>query len=80
MSLDLKIVSPAKVEFNGKVERVVVPGTSGQFEILPKHAPIISSLETGTVTYTDNAGEHEVKVASGFVEVQKNVVTICVEF
>ena len=42
MSLDLKIVSPAKVEFNGKVERVVVPGTSGQFEILPNHAPIIS--------------------------------------
>ena len=80
MSLDLKIVSPAKVEFNGKVERVVVPGTSGQFEILPNHAPIISSLETGTVTYTDNAGEYEVKVASGFVEVQKNVVTICVEF
>lgn len=45
MSLDLKIVSPAKVEFRGQVERVVVPGTNGQFEILPNHAPIISSLE-----------------------------------
>lgn len=79
MGLDLKIVSPAKVEFCGKVERVVVPGTSGQFEILVGHAPIISSLEPGTVAYTDSEGEHDVRIESGFVEVQKNKVTICVE-
>ena len=80
MSLDLKIVSPAKVEFRGQVERVVVPGTNGQFEILPNDAPIISSLEPGAVSFFDNGGLHEVQIASGFVEVQKNIVTICVEF
>lgn len=79
MSLDLKIVSPAKVEYEGGIERVVVPGTSGQFEILPNHAPIISSLEAGTITYADAGGEHEMKVAGGFVEVQKNKVIVCVE-
>ena len=80
MSLDLKIVSPAKVEYTGNVERVVVPGMSGMFEILTDHAPIISALEPGTVAYTDAEGEHDMKVASGFVEVQKNKVTVCVEF
>ena len=80
MSLDLKIVSPAKVEYKGSVERVVVPGMSGMFEILTDHAPIISALEPGVVAYTDAEGEHDMKVASGFVEVQKNKVTVCVEF
>lgn len=45
MSLNLKIVSPEKVVYEGAVERVVVPGTSGEFEILVNHAPIISTLE-----------------------------------
>ena len=43
--LNLKIVSPEKIEFEGDVERVIVPGTVGSFEILLNHAPIISSLE-----------------------------------
>ena len=40
--LNLKIVSPEKIEFEGDVERVVVPGTMGSFEIIQNHAPIIS--------------------------------------
>ena len=49
--LDLKIVSPERIEFEGQVESVLVPGTMGQFEILTNHAPIISSLGVGEVTY-----------------------------
>ena len=79
MSLDLKIVSPAKVEFNGKVERVVVPGTSGQFEILPNHAPIISSLEVGKVEDTTKEGKEVMNIKGGFVECKKNEVSLCVE-
>ena len=79
MSLELKIVSPAKIEYEGQVERVVVPGTSGEFEILVNHAPIISTLEKGRIIFHDSEGTHEVNVSMGFVEVQKNVVNICVE-
>ena len=43
--LRLKIVSPERVEFDGEVESVLVPGTLGSFEILQDHAPIISSLD-----------------------------------
>lgn len=78
--LKLKIVSPERVEFEGEVERVLVPGTVGQFEILTNHAPIISSLEKGEVEFTKSDGEKiQFNILGGFVEVQKNVVSLCVE-
>jgi F-type H+-transporting ATPase subunit epsilon len=78
--LKLKIVSPERVEFEGEVERVLVPGTVGQFEILTNHAPIISSLEKGVVRYALASGERRtLDIIGGFVEVQKNVVSLCVE-
>ena len=54
--LRLKIVSPEKIVFNGEVQSVTVPGTAGEFEILVDHAPIISSLEKGKVTYVTTEG------------------------
>ncbi|MCR4772924.1 MAG: ATP synthase F1 subunit epsilon [Prevotella sp.] len=78
--LKLRIVSPEKVIFDGNVESLVVPGTSGRFEILNNHAPIISSLEKGNVEYNKEGGERQVlQVLGGFVEVKKNDVCICVE-
>ena len=79
MSLNLRIVSPEKVEFEGPADRVVVPGTRGEFEILVNHAPIISTLESGRIAFFDSEGEHEVKTLGGFVEVLKNNVNVCVE-
>ncbi|MBQ9676633.1 MAG: F0F1 ATP synthase subunit epsilon [Prevotella sp.] len=73
--LQLKIVSPEKIEFTGEVERVLVPGLQGQFEILNNHAPIISILQKGVVEY-DN---EQLPILGGFVEVQKNVVSLCIE-
>jgi len=78
--LKLKIVSPERIEFEGEVESVKVPGTLGQFEILTNHAPIISSLEKGKVVYGLPNGEKiPLEIRGGFVEVQKNMVSICVE-
>lgn len=77
--LKLKIVSPQKIEFQGEVDGVKVPGSLGQFEILTNHAPIISSLTDGTVVYTCADGQHQLAIAGGFVAVQKNEVSLCVE-
>lgn len=77
--LRLKIVSPEKVTFDGEVESVVVPGTAGSFEILDHHAPIISSLEKGEVTYTTSEGRSSLNVLGGFVLVKQNEVSLCVE-
>lgn len=77
--LKLKIISPEKIVYNGEAESVLVPGALGSFEILNDHAPIISSLEHGKLEYTTSAGKQELMVDGGFVEVQKNVVSVCVE-
>ena len=42
MSLKLRIVSPEKIVFVGDVDSVTVPGTTGEFQVLPNHAPLIS--------------------------------------
>lgn len=80
MALSLKIVSPEKIEYSGQIKSVTVPGCSGEFQILENHAPLISLLEKGTVVYEDTAGQHQLQIESGFVEVQKNEVSLCVEF
>jgi F-type H+-transporting ATPase subunit epsilon len=73
--LKLKIVSPERIEFTGEVESVKVPGTQGNFEILQNHAPIISTLGKGIVEYDGK----ELPILGGFVEVQKNQISLCVE-
>ena len=73
--LKLKIVSPEKIEFTGEVESVKVPGTQGNFEILTGHAPLISTLQKGIVEYDGQ----QLPVLGGFVEVQQNEVSLCVE-
>ena len=77
--LQLRIVSPEKVEYDGAAERILVPGTMGQFEILNDHAPIISTLQKGTVEYVNKEGKTSLEIQGGFVEVQKNQVSLCVE-
>lgn len=81
MSMTLKIVSPERLVYNGAAVRVVVPGTNGEFEILTGHAPIISSLQNGKVAYQTAEGQEMVSltVTGGFVAVQKNNVSLCVE-
>ncbi|MBO4820755.1 MAG: ATP synthase F1 subunit epsilon [Prevotella sp.] len=77
--LRLRIVSPESIAFDGEVESVKVPGILGNFEILNNHAPIISALQKGTVEYDDAEGRHQLSINGGFVEVQKNKVSLCVE-
>ena len=77
--LRLRIVSPEKIIFTGEVDSVLVPGELGEFEILNNHAPIISTLSEGRVVYKIGKESKLCHVLGGFVEVQKNEVSICVE-
>ncbi|MGM9817640.1 MAG: ATP synthase F1 subunit epsilon [Paludibacteraceae bacterium] len=76
----LEILSPEGLVFTGEVLSVSVPGSYSAFTILKNHAPIISSLSKGVVSYVlDGEGEKEILIDGGFVEVDNNVVTICIE-
>ena len=79
MSLKLRIVSPERIVFVGDVDSVTVPGTTGEFQVLPNHTPLISSLEAGNVMYDCADGRKELTISGGFAEVQNNNVSLCVE-
>ncbi|MBK6351938.1 MAG: hypothetical protein IPF46_00710 [Saprospiraceae bacterium] len=56
-----------------------MPGLGGQFEVLDRHAPLISALSKGTIQLTDEKGEkHKFSIKNGFAEVLKNEVSILV--
>ena len=76
--LHLSIVSPEKSIFDGDVKIVTVPGTVGSFSILPGHAPIVSSLQAGTLSYTTMEGEERtIDIQGGFVELSDGTVSAC---
>lgn len=77
--LHLSIVSPEKSIFDGDVKIVTLPGTVGSFSILPGHAPIVSSLQAGTLSYTMMEGEeHTIVIQGGFVELSGGTVSVCI--
>jgi F-type H+-transporting ATPase subunit epsilon len=77
--MNLEIVSPEKIIYNGKAELVTLPGLSGAFTILERHAPLISALGKGIVLYLVNGENFEIKINEGFVEAKKNIVSVSIE-
>lgn len=78
-NISLLILTPERTLFEKKVEKVTLPGSKGNFMVLRNHAPIISSLEAGDVTFESSDGKETVRIAGGFVEVYDNKVTVCAE-
>ena len=72
------ILSPEKQLYEAEVDRVVLPGEMGQFEVLENHAPIISTLVKGVVSCF-SAENYSLEVQSGFIECVNNTINICVE-
>ena len=77
--LQLRIVCPEKVIFQGEAESIKVPGIMGSFEVLENHAPIISSLIAGTIEYKTGQGRNSMDIQGGFIEVKQNEVDLCIE-
>lgn len=77
--MKLSIITPDKAVFNGEVTSVTVPGSSGSFEVLNDHAPIVSSLEEGKVIIRTGKSEDIIRITGGVVEVIHNQVTVLAE-
>lgn len=77
--LHLIISSPEKEIFSGEIKVVTLPGAAGSFNILPNHAPIVSTLKSGTVLYVlPDDSEHTVDVQGGFIEMSNGVLSVCI--
>lgn len=79
--MTLEILTPEKKIFSGDVYGVLLPGISGKFEVLDKHAPIVSALGSGVLKIlNDNKNNSQsYSIKSGFVEVINNKTTVLVE-
>ncbi|HON52177.1 MAG TPA: F0F1 ATP synthase subunit epsilon [Bacteroidales bacterium] len=78
--MEIEIITPSTQLYNGKASQVNVPGSNGSFEILENHAPIISTLQKGTIILIDQTGtKHSFDIPGGVVEQSKNKVLILVD-
>ena len=78
--LALVIVSPERLERETQVDMVVVPGSDGDFGVLPNHAPLMSALRPGVVCiFEDGKVIERLFVGDGFVEVNREGCTILAE-
>jgi F-type H+-transporting ATPase subunit epsilon len=76
----LEILTPERKIFSGDVYGVQLPGISGSFEVLDRHAPMVSALKAGSLkVLTDKTAAVSYKVQGGFVEVLNNKTTVLVE-
>jgi F-type H+-transporting ATPase subunit epsilon len=75
----LEIVMAFKIVFQGEVSEASFLGANGSFQVLNNHAPIVSALAKGTVSYTTPEGKQSMIVDGGVVEVKDNVIVLLAE-
>ncbi len=78
-TIELEIVTPDRLLFQGEVEEVTVPSVNGYLGILPGHAPMISELRVGVIAYRQGANRTHLFCGWGFVEVLPRQVAILAE-
>ncbi len=74
--LKLEIVTPEKKVLDETVDSVTVPTASGEAGILPNHAPLISALKPGILSYSIKGSSENLAIGGGFVEVSSNKVAV----
>ena len=75
-----ELVTPERLLLSQEADMVVVPGGAGDFGVLPRHAPLISTVRSGTIRLHDGGGEPaEIFVAGGFAEVTPERCTVLAE-
>jgi len=79
--MNLEILTPERKLFSGDVYGVQLPGISGLFEVLNRHAPLVSALKAGRLKVLKDKANDQLfyDIQGGFVEVLNNKVTVLVE-
>ena len=78
-TFELEIVTPEKLVVKDVAEEAQIPGKTGYLGILPGHAPLITELAVGEITYKASSGIKHISVAWGFAEILPTKVTILAE-
>jgi F-type H+-transporting ATPase subunit epsilon len=77
---DLEIVTPERIMFKARATSVSAPGVEGNFQVLFRHAPLLTTLDVGKIKLLTAEGKELLFATSGgFVEVRHNLVVVLVE-
>jgi len=80
IAVQFELVSPEQLLLSEDVEMVVVPGSEGDFGVLPGHSPLISTVRPGVIhIFTDGGVSSRIFVAGGFAEVTASRCTVLAE-
>ncbi|WP_069637964.1 ATP synthase F1 subunit epsilon [Campylobacter pinnipediorum] len=75
--LHLEIVTPQGQVFSGDVSSVVLPGSDGEFGVLPSHASLVSLLQAGIIDIQDLDNKHDIVAINwGYAKIDEEKVTI----
>ena len=78
--LKLEIVTPKGTIYDGEAKQVTLPGSEGEFGVLPEHATLVSLLTTGVIAIEmPDASKIDVAINSGYVKVNESKVTCIVD-
>jgi len=78
--MTVEILTPEKKLFSGEVYGVQLPGLDGLFEVLEKHAPMVSALGKGKLKILiDKTSTENYLIQGGFVEILNNKATVLIE-
>lgn len=79
--MQIEILTPEKKIYAGDVYGIQLPGVSGSFEVLDRHAPLVSALKNGVLKILlDNKGKTtSYNITGGFIEVLNNKATVLLE-
>ncbi len=76
-TIKLEIVSPIGPVFKGNVKSITMPGSEGEFGVLPGHASLLTLLNPGVIDIEKENGKHEVVAVNwGYAEVDETKVTV----
>jgi len=75
----LEVVTPGGAKVDEDVDIVNAPGYGGDFGVLANHAPFLSTIKIGTLTYENGNKRETLMISGGFCEVSNNKITFLVE-
>jgi F-type H+-transporting ATPase subunit epsilon len=78
-ALQVSVISPEQVLYEGAASAVTAPAFDGEVGILPMHAPLMTLLGTGTLQVQANDGLKRFRVAGGFLQVVDDTVRVVTE-
>lgn len=78
--MQLQIISPEKVIFEGDIDELIAPTVSGEIAVLPNHADLLTQLSGGEITIKEKGISHHIAVTGGFLQITNGVLNILADY